>query len=165
MEILCVSESFIRLYFILKLKGGVVLGENERKKLAIIVQSGTLDKLYCAFILSSTAVAMDMETHLYFTFWGLNVLVKGAMEKAGLPVTYKHLEEQMRKNLERMKYPKPYEMLKRLKQSGMLKIYACSPSMEMFGVKMEDLIPEVDEIAGAAAFLEVAAKADVTLFI
>ncbi len=141
------------------------MGENNRKKLAIIVQSGTLDKLYCAFILSSTAVAMDMETHLYFTFWGLNVLVKGAMEKAGLPVTYKHLEEQMRKNLERMQYPKPYEMLKRLKQSGMLKIYACSPSMEMFGVKREDLIPEVDEIAGAAAFLEVAAKADVTLFI
>jgi len=141
------------------------MGENDRKKLAIVVQSGTLDKLYCAFILTSTAVAMDMEAHLYFTFWGLNVLVKGTMEKAGLPVTYKHLEEQMRKNLERMKYPTPYDMLKRLKQSGMLKIYACSPSMEMFEVKREDLIPEVDEVAGAAAFLEVAAKADVTLFI
>jgi len=141
------------------------MGENDRKKLAIVVQSGTLDKLYCTFILASTAVAMDMEAHLYFTFWGLNTLVKEAMEKAGLSVTYKHLEKQMRKNLERMKYPRPYEMLKRLKQSGLLKIYACSPSMEMFGVKREDLVPEVDEIAGAAAFLEVAAKADITLFI
>ena len=141
------------------------MGEIDRRKLAIVVQGGTLDKLYCAFILSSTAVAMDMEAHLYFTFWGLNMLVKGSMDKASLSATYKHLEEQMKKNLERMKYPTPYEMLKRLKQSGMLKIYACSPSMEMFGVKREDLIPEVDEIAGAAAFLEVAAKADVTLFI
>lgn len=141
------------------------MSESDGKKLAIVVQGGTLDKLYCAFILSSTAVAMDMEAHLYFTFWGLNMLVKGAMEKAGLPATYKHLEEQMKKNLKRMKYPSPYEMLKRLKQSGLLRIYACSPSMEMFGVKREELIPEVDEIAGAATFLEVAAKADITLFI
>jgi len=136
-----------------------------RKKLAIIVEGGTLDKLYCTFILGSTAAAMDMETHLYFTFWGLNMLAKGAMEKAGLPATYKHLEEQMKRNLAKMKYPTPYEMLKRLKQSGMLKIYACSPSMEMFGIKKENLIPEVDEIAGAATFLEVAADADITLFI
>jgi len=141
------------------------LSERGKRKLAIVVQGGTLDKLYCTFILASTATAMDMEAHLYFTFWGLNALVKGAMEKAGLPATYKHLEEQMKRNLERMKYPTPYEMLQRLKQSGMLKIYACSPSMEMFGIKKEDLIPEVDEIAGAATFLEVAAEADITLFI
>lgn len=141
------------------------MGESDKKRLAIVVQGGTLDKLYCAFIMSSTAVAMDMEVHLYFTFWGLNMLVKGAMEKAGLPATYKHLEDQMRKNLERMKYPTPYEMFKRLKQSGLFKIYACSPTMEMFGIKRKDLIPEVDEIAGAATFLEVATKADTTLFI
>jgi len=141
------------------------MGEKNRKRLAIVVQGGTLDKLYCAFILASTAVAMDMEAHLYFTFWGLNMLVKGAMAKAGLPATYKHMEAQMRKNLEKMKYPTPYDMLKRLKQSGLFKTYACSPTMEMFGVKREDLIPEVDEIAGAATFLEVAAEADITLFI
>jgi len=141
------------------------MAEHDRKKLAIIVQGGTLDKLYCTFILASTAVAMDMEAHLYFTFWGLNILVKGAMEKAGLPATYKHLEEQMKNNLRKMKYPTPYEMLKRLKQSGLFTIYACSPSMEMFGIKKEDLIPEVDEIAGAAAFLEIAADAEITLFI
>ncbi len=141
------------------------MSEKNRKRLAIIVQSGTLDKLYCAFILASTAVAMDMEAHLYFTFWGLNMLVKGAMEKASLPSMYKHLEQQMRKNLEKMNYPTPYEMLKRLKQSGMVKIYACSPSMEMFGIKREALIPEVGEIIGAAAFLEVATNSDVTLFI
>jgi len=141
------------------------MGENERKKLALVVQGGTLDKLYCAFILASTAVAIDMEAHLYFTFWGLNMLVKGAMEKASLPVTYKHLEEQMMKNLERMKYPTPYEMLKRLKASDLFKMYACSPTMEMFGIKKEDLIPEVEEIVGAATFLDIAANADITLFV
>lgn len=137
----------------------------KKKKLAIIVHSGTLDKLYCAFILGSTATTMDMETHLYFTFWGLNALVKGQLEKAGLPTTYKDMEPQLKKKLKEMKYPTPYDLLKRMKASGLLKIYACSPSMEMFGIKREDLIPEVDEIAGAATFLEVASEADTTLLV
>jgi peroxiredoxin family protein len=136
-----------------------------KKKIAIIVHSGTIDKLYCAFILGSTATSMDMETHLYFTFWGLSMLVKGAMEKAGLPATYKPMEEQLKKKLKEMKYPTPYELLKRMKSSGLLKIYACSPSMEMFGIKREDLIPEVDEIAGASTFLNVASGADITLLV
>lgn len=137
----------------------------KRKKLAVIVHSGTLDKIYCAFILGSTATAMDIETHLYFTFWGLQMLAKGALEKAGLPATYKHMEEPLKQKLKEMKYPTPYDMLKRMKASGLLKIYACSPTMEMFGVKRDDLIPEVDSIAGAAAFLDVAADADITLLI
>jgi peroxiredoxin family protein len=137
----------------------------EKKKLAMIVESGTLDKLYCAFILGSTATSMGWETHFYFTFWGLQAIVKGAMEKAGVPVDYKQMEKPMRENLKRMKYPTPYELLKRMKSSGLLKIYACTPTMEMFGIKKEDLIPEVDELAGAATFLNVAADADVTLFV
>ncbi len=56
-------------------------------------------------------------------------------------------------------------MLKRVKASGLLKIYACSPAMKMFGVKKEDLIPEVDEIAGAAAFLDLASDADITILV
>jgi len=139
--------------------------KKEKKKLAIIVHSGTLDRLYCAFILGSTATAMDMETHLYFTFWGLNMLVKEGLKKAGLPATYKHLEEHLKKKLGEMKYPTLYELLKRMKASGLLKIYACSPTMQMFGIKKEDLIPEVDEIAGAAAFLEIALDADITLLV
>ena len=139
--------------------------QKRNKKLAIIVHSGTLDRIYCAFILGSTATSMGMETHLYFTFWGLNVLVKGGLEKAGLPATYKQMEEPLKKKLKEMKYPTPYELLKRMKSSGLLKIYACSPTMEMFGVKKEDLIPEVDKIAGASTFLDVASDADITLLV
>jgi peroxiredoxin family protein len=137
----------------------------KRKKLAMIVHSGTIDKLYCAFILGSTATSMDMEVHLYFTFWGLNALVKGGLDKAGLPSDYKQMEEPMKEALKRMKYPTPYEMLKRMKASGLLTIYACTPTMEMFGIKKESLIPEVDKLAGASTFLDVASNADITLLI
>jgi peroxiredoxin family protein len=136
---------------------------SERKRLAIIVHSGTLDRPYSALILGSTGVTMDIEAH--FTFWSLNLLVKGALEKAGLPATYKHMEEQLKRKLKEMKYPTPYELLKRMKTSGLVKIYACSSTMEMFGVKKEDLISEVDEIAGAATFLNFASTAQTTLFI
>ncbi len=141
------------------------MAEKERKKLAIIAHGGTVDRLYPVFILASAAAAMDMETHVYFTFWGLRALVKGALEKAGMPGDYKHMEDQVKERLGEMKYPTPYEMLKRLKATGMLKIYACSPTMEMMGVREEDLIPEVDNIAGAATFLDLASEADTTLFI
>ena len=138
---------------------------NEKKKIALVIHSGTVDKLLCAFTLGSTAAAMDMEVHLYFTFWGLNMLKKGAMEKAELSATHKHLEEMLKTKLEEMKYPTPYQMLKRMKESGNVKIYACSPTMEMFGITKETLIPEVDQIAGAAAFLDIASDADVNLLI
>ena len=137
----------------------------EKKKLTLIIHSGTIDKLLCAFTLGSTAAAMDMEVHLYFTFWGLNMLKKGAMEKAGLPATYKQYEEMLKTKLKEMNYPTAYEMLKRMKASGNVTIYACSPTMEMFGITKETLIPEVDQIAGAAAFLDIASDADITLLV
>jgi peroxiredoxin family protein len=137
----------------------------EKKKLAIIVHSGTIDKLFCAFTLASTAAAMDIETHLYFTFWGLNMLKKGAMDQAELPATYKQYEPILKTKLKEMNYPTPSEMLKRMKASGNVKVYACSPTMEMFGVTKDVLIPEVDQIAGAAVFLDIAVDADISLLI
>jgi peroxiredoxin family protein len=48
---------------------------------------------------------------------------------------------------------------------GNIKIYACSTTMEILGVAKEDLIPEVDDIVGAASFLSIALDSDVQLFI
>lgn len=137
----------------------------EKKKMVIIVHSGTADKLFCAFTLASTAASMDIDTHLYFTFWGLNMLKKGAMDQAGLPATYKQYEEMMKTKLKEMNYPSLYETLKRMKATGNVTIYACSPTMEMFGVTKDALIPEVDKIAGAAAFIDIAADADISLLV
>ena len=59
--------------------------DKKQKKMAIIVHSGSLDKLYPVLMLSSAGGAMDVETHLFFTFWGLNAIKKGGLESAGLP--------------------------------------------------------------------------------
>ncbi len=136
---------------------------SEPRKLAIIVHSGTIDQLLCAFILGSTATTMDWEVHMYFTFWGLTMRQKGMMDKAELPATYTHMQEHLQAKLKAMNYPTPYQMLQRMKQSGKLTLYACTPTMEMFDIKREDLIQEVDKLAGAATFLDIAADADITL--
>ena len=53
-------------------------------KATIIVHSGDMDKLYSALIVSNGALSMGMEASLYFTFWGLQRLQKGGLEKGPL---------------------------------------------------------------------------------
>jgi peroxiredoxin family protein len=141
------------------------MSEVKKQKMAIIVQSGSLDKLYPLFMLSSTAAAMDVETHLFFTFWGLNALKKGGLESAGLPGDMRDGTEMMKERIKNAKIPTLPELLKMCKQMGNVKLYACSTTMEIMGVKKEELVPEVDDVVGAASFLAIALDSNVQLFI
>ncbi len=141
------------------------MSEVKPKKMAIIVHSGSLDKLYPVFMLSSTGGVMDVEVSLFFTFWGLMALKKDGFEKAGLPGLMTIATPMMKSNIKKAKVPTLPDLLKMCRQTGNVKIYACSTTMEIMGVKKEELIPEVDEIVGAASFLSVALDSDVQLFI
>jgi peroxiredoxin family protein len=141
------------------------MSEAKPKKMAIIVHSGSLDKLYPVFMLSSTGAAMDVETHLFFTFWGLMALKKGGLESAGLPGLMTVGTGMMKGKIKDAKIPTLTGLLAMCRKMGNVKIYACSTTMEIMGVKKEDLIPEVDDIVGAATFLNIALDSDVQLFI
>src|SRR5512145_2992277 len=54
------------------------------QKTTIIVHSGDMDKIYSALIVANGALSMGMEASLYFTFWGLERLKKGGLEKGPL---------------------------------------------------------------------------------
>ncbi len=138
---------------------------SQPKKLAIIVHSGTMDKLIPVFMLASTGGAMDVEVHLFFTFWGLDALKKGGLENAKLPGVMSVGTGMMKDNMKKAKVPNLTEMLRMCRETGKVKIYACSTTMELMGVKKDELIPEVDDIVGAASFLSVAMDSDVQLFI
>jgi peroxiredoxin family protein len=135
------------------------------KKMAIIVHSGTLDKLYSVFMLSSTGGAMDAEVHLFFTFWGLSAVKKRGLESAKLPGVMSLGTGMMKDKIKKVGTPTLTELLAMCRSTGKVKIYACSTTMAIMDVKKEDLIPEVDEIVGAATFLDIAMDADVQLFI
>ncbi|MGD2201303.1 MAG: DsrE/DsrF/DrsH-like family protein [Candidatus Bathyarchaeota archaeon] len=135
------------------------------KKMAIIVHSGTMDKLYPVLMLASAGGAMDIEAHLFFTFWGLDALKKGGLESAKLPGIMRLGTGMMKGRIKNANVPSLPALLDMCSEMGTIKIYACSTTMELMKVKEEDLIPEVDDIVGAAVFLDIAMDADLQLFI
>ncbi len=138
---------------------------NEKKTMSIIVHSGTFDKLMPVFMLASTAASMDTQVNLFFTFWGLNALKKGGLKKAKLPGMMSIGTSMMKGRMAKAKVPTMDEMLKMCRETGNVKIYACSTTMELMHVPKENLIPEVDDIVGAATFMELALNSEVNLFI
>jgi peroxiredoxin family protein len=74
------------------------------------------------------------------------------------------LTSMMQKKMQKIKMPSIREMIKTAKESG-VKFHACSQTVEMMGLKREDLIPEVDDIIGAATYLDLASEDAITLFI
>ena len=140
------------------------MGE-KRKKLAFVVHSGTLDKLYPVFMLASTGGAMDAEVHLFFTFWGLNAVKKGGLDKAKLPGIMSVGTGMMKGKIKSVGVSSLPELLAMCRETENVTIYACSTTMAMMDVTKDQLIPEVDEIVGAASFLAIAMDADIQLFI
>lgn len=134
-------------------------------KHAYVVHSGTLDKLYPVFMLASTGGAMDAEVHLFFTFWGLDAVKKGGLDKAKLPGIMSIGTGMMKGKIKKVGVPTLKELLQMCRDTENVKIYACSTTMAMMDVKEEELIDEVDEIVGAATFLDLAMDADVQMFI
>lgn len=138
---------------------------SETKKMSIIVHSGSLDKLYPVLMLSSAGGSMDMEVHMFFTFWGLNALKKGGLDNAKLPGVMSLGTGMMKGKIKNVGVPTLPELLEMSHDTENVKIYACSTTMRMMDVKEEELIPEVDDIVGAPFFLELAAETDIQLFI
>lgn len=138
---------------------------DKKNKLVIVVSRGTLDGLYPPLILATTAAAQGMEAHMYFTFGGMKLLTKQMANTLMPSVDLGLSSEQLQELLKKGGMPTVQEMLKRAKEGG-VKIHACSPTMALFGTGKEDLIPEHDDIIGAATFLEYASDPDaITLFI
>jgi len=139
-------------------------GESEKTIVAIVVSKNTLDMAYPPLIIAETAAAMGMEVHLFFTFWGLYLLKKGGAEKAKLPGLMRFFTGMMQKKMEKVGVKPLREMIREAKELG-VKFHACQTTMEVLGIKREDLIEEVDDVMGAASFLEIAERAKITLFI
>jgi len=153
----------------------------KRNKLVIICSKGSLDMAYPPLMLATTAAAMGMEVHLYFTFWGMNMITKKAVDSLKIspvgnpalpmpnilgmiPGMSSMVTSMMQKKMAKMKMPSIRDMIATAKEGG-VKFHACSPSMDMMGLKREDLIPEVDDIIGATTYLDLASDDSITLFV
>ena len=132
----------------------------------MVLFSGTVDKLMAASVIASGAVAMNMDVDIFATFYGLNSLRK---EVVGTNMKFsKDFEEMsgpMVQLMQQKHMPSWYETLMKAKQTGNVKVHACTMTADMFGLKREDFDPIVDDMCGVGTYIENAQKADVTLFI
>ncbi|MDT7892297.1 MAG: DsrE/DsrF/DrsH-like family protein [Thermoproteota archaeon] len=128
----------------------------KKNRLLIVASKGTADALYPALILATTAASQNMRVDIYFTFGGMKLLIKGMAETIKPSVDLGLSQEDLTKLLQKGGMPTLKDMLKMAKEMG-VKIHACSPTMNLFGLTEEDLTKDVcDDIIGAATFLEMA---------
>jgi peroxiredoxin family protein len=140
-------------------------GKQQDQKLSIIVSKGSLDMAYPAFMLANAGAAMGMEVHVFFTFWGMAVINKKQEANLQLgPDASPGMTTPIVKDvLKKLKIPTIPEMIAGARDMG-VHLHACSTTMEMMGMKKEDLIPEVEDIVGASTFLQLSENGQ-TLFI
>ncbi|WP_343965040.1 DsrE/DsrF/DrsH-like family protein [Kribbella koreensis] len=150
------------------------------RKLAIICSKGNLDMAYPGLILANAALGEGVETHLFFTFWGFDMITKSRMNDlkftllgntathlpqglGGLPGMTAMATHQMKKQIEEVGVPGVPEFLEQIVASGG-RLWACRMSADMMRLDESDLSDDVEAIISAADFIEKTAGAQL-LFI
>jgi peroxiredoxin family protein len=156
--------------------------EPRPKRLALVASKGTLDQAYPPLILATTAASLGWEVGIYFTFYGLDILHEERFRKlkmaslanpagpiqlpnlvGALPGATRAATKMMQKWMDDSQMPSVPEFIEMSQGLGVT-FFACATTMGVMGVTEDDLIEGCD-VAGAAAFLDFAAEADVQMFI
>lgn len=152
---------------------------------SIIVFSGDLDKAIAAFIIADGAAAMGRRVHMFFTFWGLNILrraEKTPVKKDFLSAMFSRMMPRgsrrlglsrlnmggmgaklIRAVMQNKNISSLESLIGQAIQNG-VEITACTMSMDVMGIKKEELIDGVGS-GGVASFLAKAEESDTSLFI
>ena len=155
--------------------------------MSIIVTKGSLDWAYPPFILGTTAAAMGLEVTMFFTFYGLPLLLKKMDLKVTplgnavmkMPMMGGHMvmpnivaaipgvdamASKMMKNLIKKNGVASIDELRELAVEADVRMIACQMTMDLFDYQKEQMIDGI-EVGGAATYIEVATKSHINLFI
>lgn len=132
------------------------------KSLAIVVRDDSYDKILTPLAFAYLTASEGTQVDMLFVNWAVKALT--AEGAASLKIDGRHAAEEakVREGVARAGLPTDiYEVIKALKATGSVKLYACSLAASIFGVDDKNLIPEAEGIVGASWFLnDKAAKAD-----
>jgi peroxiredoxin family protein len=155
-----------------------------QNKMTIIASKGSLDMAYPPLILATTAAAMDMDVTIFFTFFGLDIIKKDNADKlkispignpampmpvpiptlvGSLPGMEAMATAMMKSMFKKHGVATIGQLLDLAKESG-VKLIACQMTMDVMGVKQEEIIDGV-EFGGAAMWMDAATDAHINLFI
>jgi peroxiredoxin family protein len=165
---------------------GVPEPETATKQLVIVNWSGELDRVWPVLILSSTAAASGLRCRVFVTFWGLLPFVKDQKRIVGENWMQRMLSVMQRPGIDHLKLSKmnflgmgpwmmgtlrrqyqiasPRELLEACQALG-VELMPCQMTMDMFGLRREDMIDGLGEPVGAATVVELLANGAAPLFI
>jgi len=153
---------------------------NKPRKLAIICSKGSLDMAYPPLILANAACMSGIEAHLFFTFWGLDIVTDSKVDGlnvatvgnpnmhpmfhfptfiGAIPGVSALATSMMRSEIDKLDFPPVREFVEMVMDAG-TKVYGCKMSMDMMKLTEEDLI-KGDEVLGAMEFLEITENAQI----
>ena len=160
--------------------------EVKAKDFLIIDYSGDLEKTWAAMILASTSAAMGVKTRVFVTFWGLQTFVRDDKRITGENWMQKMMSAMQRPGVSHRKLSKmnflgmgpwmmgrlakkygvasPKELLEVAQEMG-VEFIPCQMTMDMFGLKREDMIDGMGEPVGAATVIGLMTDNSVPLFI
>jgi peroxiredoxin family protein len=149
----------------------------EGRKLAIICSKGSLDMAYPGLVLANAALGEGVETHMFFTFWGFDMINKETMGHLaftpvgnpathmspmlmGLPGMTSFATHMMKKQMEGLDVPDVPEFLELITDAGG-HLWACQMSADMMHLEADDLYGRVEGIISATDFIELSDGAQI----
>lgn len=165
--------------------GNCSLNQGNKEGATLVVFSGDLDKAIASFIIATGAASMGKKVTMFFTFWGLNILKrkekvkveKDMMEKMFDKMLPSHTDKlplsqmnmggmgpKMIKEIMKKHNVDDLDTLIKNAQNLGVELVACAMSMDLMGIKKEELIDHV-EIAGVATYLGKTEDSGLNLFI
>ena len=143
------------------------------EKVSIVISKGSLEGIYPGLIMANGARMDGIEADLFFTFFGLDAIRKDRIEKikvatvgnpgmhmatwlGAIPGVSALAMKMMQRQMEKIDMPPIPEFIELVHDSG-VHLYACKASVDMFGLTMEDFVPQVEDIISVGEFYEKAA--------
>jgi peroxiredoxin family protein len=143
------------------------------EKVSIIISKGSLEGVYPGLIMANGARAEGIEANLFFTFFGLDAVLKARHEHikvatvgnpglhlatwvGGVPGVSTVMTKYMNHKMEELDIPSIPEFVEMIADTG-AGLYACKASVDLFGLEKNDFIPQVQDIITVGEFYEQAA--------
>jgi peroxiredoxin family protein len=143
------------------------------EKVAVVISKGSLEGVYPGLIMANGARMEGIEADVFFTFFGLDAIRKDRYEKlkvstvgnpglhlptlvGALPGFSALATRMMKRQMEKVDIPPIPEFIELIADSG-ARLYACKATVDMFGLSMDDFVPQVDDIISVGEFYEKAA--------
>jgi len=143
------------------------------EKVAIVVSRGSLEGIYPGLIMANGARMEGIEADLFFTFFGLDAIRRDRYRKikvatvgnpgmhlptwlGALPGFSAIATRMMERQMEKIDMPPIPEFIELVSDSG-VHLYACKASVDMFGLSIEDFVPQVEDIISVGEFYAKAA--------